>query len=319
MPVVNIRKELSIGVSEAILSIRGSGYQFPDSYDVSHAADEVLFVKFHTDHTREDYRYVNGFKTEESHSKDMAQPGFLIRMAWGDELPLGQNVTSDVTVFLILSTLRELELNSELWPTVFYNGEQFELSLEHIKKMPERTSKVKQSKDLAYYLRFDPEYDFAGDSEAPQPNKAWRSTKDLYEKHDFSLDDLVKIVIGDKKGRYELSPDLQYVRARYGHGNSINTQILYEQTEAPDYLYHGTSDLNLCGIQKDGLLKRKRQYVHLTADRVVARETGQRHGNPIVLTIDTKRMQADGYAFFKATDNIWLTECVPPHYLTILA
>lgn len=240
-------------------------------------------------------------------------------MAWGNDLPLGLNVSSDVAVFLILSTLRELELNTESWPTVFYNGEQLELSLDHIVKMPERTSKVKQSKDLAYRLRFDPEYDFAGDAEAPQPNKAWRSTKELYEEYDFTLDDLVKIVIGDKKGRFELSSDLQYVRARYGHGNSINTLVLYEQAEAPNYLYHGTSDLNLYGIQKDGLLKRKRQYVHLTADRVVARETGQRHGNPVVLTIDAKRMQADGYAFFKATDNVWLTECVPPHYLKIFA
>lgn len=238
-------------------------------------------------------------------------------MTWGSELSWGMFISPDVVAFLILSVLQELELKSDSWPSVFYNGEQLELNLNHIMTLPNRAFRVFQSRDLAYRLRFDPEYDFAGDAECPQPNKAWRRTIDLYEKYDFALDDLVKIVCGDKKGRYELSSDLQYIRARYGHGNSINTQVLYEATEAPDYLYHGTSDLRLIGIRRDGLLKKKRQYVHLSVDRVAAREIGQRHGNPIVLTIDAKRMQADGYRFYKATDDTWLTECVPPRYISI--
>ena len=317
MPDSSIRKELSIGVSETIMSIRGSGYQFPNSYDISHAADEVLLVKFHTDHARDDYRYVNGSIIEERHSNDTAQPGFLIRMTWGRELPWGMIVSSDVAAFLVSSALHELGVNPESWPTVFYNGELIDPNLNYIKALPERAFRVFQSRDLAYRLRFDPKYDFAGDQEAPQPNRAWRRTFDLYDKYDFALDDLVKIVFGDKKGRYELSSDLQYIRARYGHGNRINTQVLYEVTDAPDYLYHGTSDLSIIGIRQDGLLKRKRQYVHLSVDRIAARKIGQRHGNPIVLTIDAKRMQADGYKFYKATDDTWLTECVPAHYISI--
>ena len=238
-------------------------------------------------------------------------------MTWGSEIPWGMFISPNVAAFLILSVLQELELKPDSWPAVFYNGEQLELNLDYIKTLPDRAFRVFQSKHLAYYLRFDQDYDFEGDVECPQPNKAWRRTKDLYEQYDFSLDDLVQIVLSDKKDRYELSPDLSYIRARYGHGNNINTCVLYEATEAPDYLYHGTSNLRLMGIRQDGLLKRKRQYVHLSVDRVAAREIGQRHGNPVVMTIDAKRMQADGYKFYKATDDTWLTECVPARYLSI--
>lgn len=42
---------------------------------------------------------------------------------------------------------------------------------------------------------------------------------------------------------------------------------------------------------------------------------GLRHGRPVVYTIDSGRMSADGYDFFQSVNGVWLTKKVPPEYL----
>ena len=41
----------------------------------------------------------------------------------------------------------------------------------------------------------------------------------------------------------------------------------------------------------------------------------KRRRNPYVLTINSKQMSDDGYQFKLSTNNVWLTETVPPKYL----
>jgi len=65
------------------------------------------------------------------------------------------------------------------------------------------------------------------------------------------------------------------------------------------------------------LLPQERQYVHLTEDYDTAIKTGMRYGKPVVLNIDSHKMQEDGYKFYQAENDVWLTSTVPPAYITI--
>jgi len=46
-------------------------------------------------------------------------------------------------------------------------------------------------------------------------------------------------------------------------------------------------------------------------------KVGQRKGVAVLVTIDARAMAADGHVFYKTPNGVWLTEHVPPKYLTI--
>ncbi|MFN8516335.1 MAG: RNA 2'-phosphotransferase [Chloroflexia bacterium] len=56
--------------------------------------------------------------------------------------------------------------------------------------------------------------------------------------------------------------------------------------------------------------------VHLSADPATARIVGQRHGEPIVLRIAAATMRRDGHLFYRSANGVWLTDAVPPSYLS---
>lgn len=161
------------------------------------------------------------------------------------------------------------------------------------------------SKRLAYLLRHDTLYEF-------EPG-GWRRVSDLIDNHGFSLAILEFIVTNETNGRYEFSSDKSTIRARWGH--SIPISLGVESDDVLDTLYHGTAERYLQSIEKDGIKRRGRQFVHLTDDRILAMETGKRHGNPVVLTINAKAMREDGVKFWKLSERIWLTKQVDVQYL----
>lgn len=163
-----------------------------------------------------------------------------------------------------------------------------------------------KSKRLAFLLRHDRTYDF--------DLCGWRAVEELVSNHGFSSTELYSIVATDLKGRYELSPDRSLIRARWGH--SIPVEFGDECSKVPDTLYHGTADIYLHCILKDGVKRKDRQFVHLTDDIILAMETGKRHGNPVILTVNAKKMKEDGFQFWKRGEKIWLTKAVAPQYLT---
>ena len=71
----------------------------------------------------------------------------------------------------------------------------------------------------------------------------------------------------------------------------------------------------LSKIIENGLLPMSRQHVHLSDSENTALKVGQRHGKPIVLTIDSGKMFKDGIHFFLSENNVWLTETVPVGYI----
>lgn len=162
---------------------------------------------------------------------------------------------------------------------------------------------IKKSKRLAYLLRH---------SDKPDQN-GWVNTSIVSNELSLSQQDIQQIVNGDDKGRFDLSDDNLRIRALYGHSIKIDLEL--KSTAPPFVLYHGTAEKYLQSIMKDGILPRKRSYVHLSESKDIANQVGARHGNPIVLSVDAKSMFENGCKFYKAQKNVWLAECVPSEYI----
>lgn len=126
---------------------------------------------------------------------------------------------------------------------------------------------------------------------------------------------LDEIVRTDSKQRYSFSDDGTKIRANQGH--SIPVDVELEKAVPPALLYHGTGERFVAGIMREGLKPMSRLYVHLSKDEVTAKKVGSRHGNPVVLTVDAKKMTEDGYSFYLSANHVWLTKNVPTKYLNI--
>jgi putative RNA 2'-phosphotransferase len=62
----------------------------------------------------------------------------------------------------------------------------------------------------------------------------------------------------------------------------------------------------------------RRRHVHLSPDAATAAGVGRRHGTPLVLVVDSRKMHREGHVFFLAANGVWLTDHVPPAYLRVL-
>ena len=125
------------------------------------------------------------------------------------------------------------------------------------------------------------------------------------------------IVATNDKQRYSFNADKSKIRANQGH--SLKTVDLALQPQIPPaVLYHGTASRFMQSIQREGLQKRSRQHVHLSADTQTARKVGARHGTPVILQLDAQQMQADGFVFYCSENGVWLTEHVPARYFRVV-
>lgn len=131
--------------------------------------------------------------------------------------------------------------------------------------------------------------------------------------HPLTMELLEEIVRTDEKQRYSFNEDGTLIRANQGH--SIPVDVELARLEPPEVLYHGTGRKYVPSIDQQGLLPKSRQYVHLSTDEDTAVKVGSRHGEPIVYRVQAGRMSADGYAFFKSANGVWLTKNVPAKYL----
>ncbi|MDK0618977.1 RNA 2'-phosphotransferase [Clostridium perfringens] len=129
----------------------------------------------------------------------------------------------------------------------------------------------------------------------------------------FSMDDLERIVREDSKGRYSFNEDKSKIRANQGH--SIKVDLELEAIKPPKVLYHGTVRKYLESILKNGLIKKERQYVHLSKDIETASIVGKRHGNLVILEVDSESMFKDGIKFYLSKNNVWLCNYVPVKYI----
>ena len=125
--------------------------------------------------------------------------------------------------------------------------------------------------------------------------------------------DLEEVVATNEKKRFALSDDGQRIRASQGH--SIEVSLGYTPQAPPSQLFHGTATRFLDSIRKEGLNKRERHHVHLSADAETAQKVGQRHGKPAILIVRAEGMHSRGHAFFLSENGVWLTEDVPVEFI----
>jgi len=129
----------------------------------------------------------------------------------------------------------------------------------------------------------------------------------------FTKEQLRQMIAENDKPRFSFNEDETKIKANYGH--SVPVDLALEPATPPEILYHGTAIRFLENIQKEGIMRRARNYVHLSVDEETALEVGARHGKPIVLNVNTGQMARDGFTFFKTADDTWLTEKVPKKYV----
>lgn len=171
----------------------------------------------------------------------------------------------------------------------------------------------KTSKFLSLILRHRPEV--IGLQLDPQ---GWANIEELLAKmnaHQHAIDrgTLEQVVRENNKQRFSISKNGLSIRANQGH--SINIQLGLCPLSPPSVLYHGTAIRNLGAIKEMGLLKMNRQHVHLSGDGQTAKAVGSRHGKPLVLQIDAKKMASDGHLFYCSENGVWLSDHVPPIYI----
>ena len=134
--------------------------------------------------------------------------------------------------------------------------------------------------------------------------------------HHLDMEILERIVSEDEKQRYSFNEDKTLIRANQGH--SIPVDVELPEVTPPAVLYHGTGLKYKESIDKQGLIPKSRLYVHLSGDLDTARKVGQRHGKPVIYTVDAAAMHADGYTFYRSVNGVWLTKKVPAKYLSVI-
>lgn len=170
------------------------------------------------------------------------------------------------------------------------------------------------SKLVSYALRHRPwEFELELDAdgwvtveqlvEALRGERGWESLRAV---------DLEAMVAAAPRPRHELRDGR--IRARYGH--SVPGRIEHDVEPSPGRVFHGTARSALVGIARDGLLPRRRQYVHLARRPELAVRIGRRHDTePVVLEIDGIAAAAGGVRFYRAGDEIVLAEQIPPQFI----
>lgn len=173
---------------------------------------------------------------------------------------------------------------------------------------------LKVSRYISYILRHHPE-----DINLKMDVEGWVQVDELIsginhkKKINITREDLDRIVKNDEKGRYVYTGNKEFIRACQGHSIE-GLKITFEKRMPPDILYHGTSSEYYNLIKKEGIKSQTRQYVHLSQDVETARNVGKRHGYPVIILIDAKKMYEDGEIFYISENGVWLTSFVESKY-----
>lgn len=175
---------------------------------------------------------------------------------------------------------------------------------------------IKLSKFLSYVLRHKPE----SIKVKLDPN-GWVSVDTLLyqaNQHGYPIDHttLESIVATNDKKRFSFSTDKSMIRAAQGHSSQQVSMELSEQFP-PQYLYHGTAIHFLESINQQGLISKSRHHVHLSDNGLTAKLVGARHGQPVVLTIEARKMFESGYKFYLSDNQVWLTDKVPSQFILV--
>ena len=171
--------------------------------------------------------------------------------------------------------------------------------------------RTKLSKRMSYVLRHNPSEVGLELSEA-----GWVSVIEFLRALDIDFETLEEVVTTNDKQRFEFNEDATMIRASQGH--SVDVNLGYSPADPPDVLYHGTSSSVVPTILAEGLRPMSRHHVHMSADEQTAAAVGLRRREKMtILKIDTRGMQRTGHVFYRSTNGVWLTDFVPPRYISV--
>jgi putative RNA 2'-phosphotransferase len=165
----------------------------------------------------------------------------------------------------------------------------------------------KLSKRLSYVLRHRP-----GSVGLTLDAGGWVPVDELLKAMRIDRAQLEEVVTRNDKQRFLIEGD----RIRASQGHSVNVDLGLEPVAPPAKLFHGTPGRNLPSIRREGLVKGARQHVHLSPDVATAVKVGQRRGDAVVLTVAARAMADAGHVFYRSANGVWLTDSVPPSFLT---
>jgi putative RNA 2'-phosphotransferase len=177
-------------------------------------------------------------------------------------------------------------------------------------------NRVRLSKRLAFVLRHDP-----GSVGLTLDPAGWVAVDDLLAAlavHGtvVSRQELERLVASSDQQRFAFDDSRTRIRANQGHSAPVD--LGYAPEAPPAVLFHGTPVRNLAPILAGGLRPGGRHAVHLSPDVPTARRVGRRRGPCAVLQVDAGALHADGVAFTRSPNGVWLVAAVPPAYLTVL-
>jgi putative RNA 2'-phosphotransferase len=177
-------------------------------------------------------------------------------------------------------------------------------------------SDQKKSKFLSYVLRHAPQsigltLDTNGWAEVPE---LLSKSVGIAPGGKLDMPTLERIVSEDQKQRYAFNEDKSKIRASQGH--SVEVDLGLKPKFPPPILYHGTATRFVDSIKAEGLKPQSRQQVHLSQDVKTATSVGQRHGEPVILTIMAGAMAGEGHEFFVSDNGVWLTDHVPSRFIS---
>ena len=170
---------------------------------------------------------------------------------------------------------------------------------------------IQIGKKISYLLRHNPE-------DLVMDKHGYVSTLSLLTKVAITQQELDHIVDTNDKKRLAYNEDKTKIRASQGHSIQVDVQL--KATRPPEILYHGTTKQNYEKIKKSGLDKMRRLHVHMTDNIKVAHSVGKRYSKyeqPVVLTIDSNAMYANGFKFYLSENGVWLTDNVPAKYISL--
>lgn len=149
----------------------------------------------------------------------------------------------------------------------------------------------------------------------------WANVEELIagisKTREFNKEILQEIVQSDKKQRYSFNEDMTLIRANQGH--SIPVDVELDIVTPPEILWHGTGEKYVSSIDEIGLIPKSRLYVHLSGDMETAEQVGKRHGTPVIYKVLARKMQEDGFTFYRLKNGVWLAKEVPVQYLEKLS
>lgn len=173
---------------------------------------------------------------------------------------------------------------------------------------------IKISKLLSFILRHGPdkvglELDSNGFADL---NEVLKVLNNKFKNFKITKHIIEEIIDKSEKKRFEI--ENSKIRAYYGH--SINNKIAVKEViDLPNILYHGTNPKAYNTIKTEGLIKKKRQYVHLSDCMETAILVGKRTTNkPVIVRINVKSAQEGGVKFYKSGD-MYLADFIPSKFI----